>query len=113
MLALWCIGCGAGWSRRPLGSLDPVPPRQQVQVWHGGRADILHAVRVDSTTVTGIPFHMSLRCDSCYVVIPRTRIDSVRVGDLVDGFWRSATLVVGGLVVAGVVYCLKRDCGGT
>jgi len=112
-LALCCIGCGAGWSRRPLNSLDPVPARQQVQVWHGGRADILHAVRIDSTKLTGIPFHKSLACDSCYVVIPRAQIDSVRVGDLVNGFWRSTTLVVGGLVVAGVVYCLKRDCGGT
>ncbi len=113
MLVLCCIGCGAGWSRRPLNSLDPVPARQQVQVWHRGRADVLHAVRIDSTTVTGIPFHQSLACDTCYVVIPRAKIDSVRVGDLVDGFWRSTALVVGGLFVAGFVYCLKRDCGGT
>jgi len=113
MLVLCCIGCGAGWSRRSLNSLDPVPARQQVQVWHRGRADILHAVRIDSTTVTGIPFHKSLAYDSCYVVIPRAQIDSVREGDLVDGFWRSTALVVGGLFVAGFVYCLKRDCGGT
>ncbi len=85
VLALACIGCGA----------------------------ILHKVRVDSTQLAGIPFHKPLACDSCYVVIPRAQIDSVRVGELVDGLWRSTALVLGVLFTAGIVYCARRDCGGT
>ena len=113
VLALACMGCGAGWSRRPLNSLGPISARQQVQVWHSGRADILHKVRVDSTQLAGIPFHKPLTCDSCYVVIPRAQIDSVRVGELVDGLWRSTALALGVLFTVGIVYCARRDCGGT
>jgi len=113
VFALACMGCGAGWSRRPLNSLGPISARQQVQVWHSGRADILHKVRVDSTQLAGIPFHKPLTCDSCYVVIPRAQIDSVRVGELVDGLWRSTALALGVLFTVGIVYCARRDCGGT
>jgi len=61
----------------------------------------------------GIPYHRPLACDSCSVVIPRADVDSVRIGDLSNGLWKSVALGVGLFVGAGVVYCLKRDCGGT
>jgi len=112
-LALACSACSAGWSRRPLESLQTVPARQQVQVWRGGRASIFHGIRVDSTTIRGIPYQKRVDCDSCYVVIPRAEVDSVRYGDLADGLWKSVALTAGLFVGAGIVYCLKRDCGGT
>ena len=112
-LALVCLGCSAGWSRRPIESLDPAAARQQVQVWHAGRASLLHGVRVDSSAVRGIPYHKPLSCDSCAVVIPRAEVDSVRIGDLSNGLWRTMALGVAVLGVASLVYCLKHDCGGT
>ena len=102
-----------GWSSRPLSALTPIAARQQVQVWHSGRAEVLHAVRLDSAQLTGIPYFKSVACDSCRVVIPRAQIDSVRVGDMTDGFWRTTALALGVVFVAGIVHCLKRDCGGT
>ena len=111
-LALGCVACGAGWSRRPLELLETVPARQQVQVWRGGRASIFHGIRADSTTIRGIPYQKRVDCDSCYVVIPRAEVDSVRYGDLSDGLWKSVALTAGLVIGAGIVYCLK-GCGGT
>ncbi|HTI05959.1 MAG TPA: hypothetical protein VL549_11610 [Gemmatimonadales bacterium] len=111
--ALAVLGCAAGWARRPLESLGPVPPRQQVQVWHAGRADVLHGVRLDSMFLDGIPFHKPLSCDSCIVRIPSAHVDSIRFGDEVESFWRSTALVLGVVFGTSLVYCLKHDCGGT
>ena len=111
VLALSSVSCSAGWDR---SSLDkPFPVRQQVQVWHGGRADLLHAVQVDSSRVRGIPYHRPVNCDSCVITIPRAEVDSVRTGDLTNGLFRSVALVMGVIIIAGVVYCLPRDCRGT
>ena len=109
-IALSCVACGAGWSRRSLESLEAVPARQQVQVWRANRASIFHGVRVDSAAVRGIPYQKRLACDSCYVVIPRADVDSVRFGDLSEGLWKSVALAVGVLVGAGIVYCSKGGC---
>jgi hypothetical protein len=109
--ALSSVACSAGWERRPLN--EPFPSRQQVQVWHRGRADLLHGVSVDSSTVRGTPYHRPLSCDSCLVTIPRAEVDSVRIGDLSNGLWRSVALVGGVVIVSGIIYCLKRDCRGT
>ena len=112
VLALCCSGCAGGWSSRPLNALTPIATRQQVQVWHGGRAEVLHAVRLDSAQLTGIPYFKSVACDSCLVVIPRAQIDSVRVGDVADGLWRTTGLVLVVGFVTYIVHCVKTECGG-
>ena len=71
---------------------------------------MLHGLRIDSTTVSGIPYHRPLTCDSCLVVFPRAEVDSLRVGDVANGLIKSVALVGGVLMVAGFVYCLPRDC---
>jgi hypothetical protein len=109
-VALVCAGCSAGWVRRPIESPGPLPPRQQVQVWQGGHATLLHGLKIDSTTVSGIPYHKSLSCDSCTVVIPRADVDSLRLGDLSNGLWKSVALVGGVLIVTGMIICVQKDC---
>jgi hypothetical protein len=109
-VALAGFGCGAGWTRHPLDAPEPLPVRQQVQVWHGGHASLLHGLKIDSTTVSGIPYHRPLNCDSCVVVIPRAEVDSLRIGDLSNGLWKSVALVGGVIIVSGIIYCLPRDC---
>jgi hypothetical protein len=84
-----------------------------VQVWQGGRAVVVHGVHVDSTSLAAIPYHQPLACDSCRMVLPRSSIDSVRVGSLMDGFWRTTALVLGTLFTAGLAVCYKGGCGGT
>lgn len=109
-VALACAGCSAGWERHPIDAPEPLPPGQQVQVWRGGHASLLHGLRIDSTTVSGIPYHRPLSCDSCLVVIPRAEVDSLRIGDLSNGLFKSVALVGGVMIVAGIIYCLPREC---
>ena len=95
-------GCGAGW--RSLGrvaSLGPgeLPPRQQVQIWSRGRASHWHGVVVTADAVSGIPYVRPLSCDSCRLAVPRTEVDSLRLGSPAAGFWKSVGLVVGGALV--------------
>ena len=75
---LW--GC-AGWYALDLPADTVLAPRQQVQVWRGSNADVLHAVRVTEDSLFGVPFHKPPSCDSCRVALPRAAVDSVRLGN--------------------------------
>jgi hypothetical protein len=110
-LTLACAACSSSWSRRSLDSLTPLPARQQLQVWQGTRAIVVHGVQVDSTRLTAIPYYQRLDCDSCLIALPRLSIDSVRVGNVTDGVWRT-TAVLATLFIAGVAYCVRGGCGG-
>jgi hypothetical protein len=103
--------CGAGWHQPAQMAPGPLPARQQVQVWQRGRALQWHAVSVSSDSVTGIPFHKSADCDSCRLTMPRSQVDSLRLGNPTAGFWKTVGLVVGIPVLAVVVIC-SSDEGG-
>lgn len=66
--------------------MEPVParfpPRQQVQVWHGGGPALWHGVRRESDSLSGIPYHQPIDCAGCRVSLPTAAVDSVRLGDL-------------------------------
>ena len=97
LLVLLSIGgCGAAWRRPVMSPSGPLPPRQQVQVWTGGRMLRLHGVIVGADTVSGVPFLKSLDCDSCRVRIERAEVDSLRLGEPVGGFWKTAALGAAG-----------------
>lgn len=95
--------CGAGWRR--VSEFEGLVPRQQVQVWHQGQALRWHALEVRPDSVSGIPYHRPITCDSCRLAVPRGAVDSIRVGDPVDGFWKTVALVAGVAVGAGIAYC--------
>jgi hypothetical protein len=59
---------------------ETLPARQQVQVWSASSRLQLHAVRVDSNTLSGVPFTRPPDCDSCRVALALSEIDSLRVG---------------------------------
>lgn len=99
-VALVVAGCGAGWHQAPAPASGMFPPNQQVQVWHGGKVEQLHAVLIGPDSVTGIPYFRPLTCDSCRIAIPRSATDSIRLGDPVAGFWKSFALVAGTLGTA-------------
>jgi hypothetical protein len=71
----------------------------------------LHGVIVGADTVSGIPFLKSLDCDSCRVRIQQAEVDSLRIGEPVDSFWKTAAL---GAAVGLLFLCHRWcDAGGT
>jgi hypothetical protein len=81
MLALTLLGGCAGWQRFVPPSDSILAPRQQVQVWRGRQAQVMHGVRLTPDSLFGVPFHQPPSCDSCVVALPRDVIDSLRLGD--------------------------------
>lgn len=102
-------GCGGGWHR-----VEPKPeqdylPRQQVQVWSSGKAQVLHGVSLIGDSLIGIPYHQSLECDSCTVSVPLARVDSLRLGNMERGAYRSIGVGVLAAMALGVVLYFSVD----
>jgi hypothetical protein len=72
----------------------------------------LHGVIVGADTVSGVPFLKPLDCDSCRVGIGQAEFDSLRIGEPVGGFWKTAALgaAVGLIALCRLGWC---DAGGT
>jgi hypothetical protein len=106
-LVLLATGCGAGW--RSLTGLEPgsLRPRQQAQLWQDQKAQRVHGVVVGQDSISGIPFAHPLECDSCRITLPRSQVDSVRVGSPVAGFWKSVGVVSAGVMIACVMWCIQ------
>ena len=104
LLLLLTAGCGAGWRRLDQAPAT-LPPRQQVQIWQGGKAGVFHAVRRTDDSFSGVPFHLPPDCDSCRVTLPLVSIDSLRVGDMERGAYRSiGVAVLGVTALAALLY---------
>jgi hypothetical protein len=102
LLLLLTAGCGAGWRR-----VDPapatLPQRQQVQVWRDGHARVFHAVTRTQDSLSGVPFQLPPDCDSCRVTLPLASIDSVRVGNMEGGAYKSIGLALLGTAALGAL----------
>lgn len=99
--AVSALGCAllsacAGWQRLEAPTDTTLAPRQQVQVWHGGRAQVLHAVRLTADTLFGIPFMKPPSCDSCVIAQPLAAVDSLRLGDQEFPAITTIVLILGG-----------------
>jgi len=57
----------------------PLPQRQPVQIWSGGRALTVHGVVVRGDSVRAVPRWKSPTCDTCAILYSRRAIDSVKV----------------------------------
>src|SRR5213083_1526052 len=77
---LLAAGCFNYWGRRRVDQPTPVKPYQPVWIWSGGQVKKWHAVVITQDSVSGIPYRMSLKCDSCRRSMPRTQVDSIRLG---------------------------------
>jgi hypothetical protein len=108
--ALWVAGgCGANWHREELSPERQLPARQQVQLWMGDQTRVLHGVIVDSESVSGIPFHRPPDCDSCRVIIARSTVDSMRLGNQERGLLGSMAIGYVALGVAALVLYFSVD----
>ena len=101
--------CSGSWHRMEDVTPRALQPRDQVQVWQGGRATLLHGVELESETLCGVPFVDTPTCDSCRVRIPLEAVDSLRIGNKERGFFRTAGLVLG---IGAVWAYLFRGIGG-
>lgn len=108
--SLWlATACGGGWRREELGPVRQLPARQQVQLWLGDRTQVLHAVIVGRDSVSGVPFHRPPTCDSCRVVVARSTVDSMRLGNQERGALRSLGLGYVALGVAALILYVSVD----
>ena len=96
--------CGAGWHRTTV--LTPESPRQQVEVWQGNASLQWHAVRVTDSTVSGIPYLKPIECDSCRHTVPRSSVDSIRLGNPTLGFWKSVAVILLAPFTLLLSYCV-------
>ncbi len=98
LLAAGCIP--VGWHRT-----DLTPPRSrliQFKVWGHGNVERWHAVIINDDFISGIPYKMSLDCDSCRRTIALTEVDSLRAASPL-GAW--VLMAVGATaVVYGVIH---------
>jgi hypothetical protein len=101
--------CGAGWHREELAPQSHLSPRQQVQLWVGGQARVLHGVRVGVDSVTGVPFHIPLSCDSSRVAFARSAVDSMRLGSQARGALRRIGLGYAALAGAALLLYFSVD----
>jgi hypothetical protein len=101
LLALTLLGCN-GWGGAQAGATLPadLETRRRLQVWSDGRSQVLHAIRLGNDTLSGVPYWQAPECDSCRVLIPSARVDSVRVRT----FSRRKTVILVGAV--GLFYWL-------
>lgn len=108
--ALWLgSACGGGWHREELKPERQLPARQQVQLWSGHQTRVLHAVLLGLDSVSGVPFHLPPACDSYRVVVARSAVDSMRLGNQERGALRSLGLGYVALGVAALVLYLSVD----
>lgn len=70
------------WVKDEKVLLDPVPVRDQLQIFTPAGDIRAHSVRVDSTTLSYVPYVMPPDCDSCRITLPRASVDSVRSSKL-------------------------------
>ena len=79
-LASFIVACNHAWVQVQATPPVTYPERQQFQVWTGDQQRTWHALQVDDTTVSGVPFTQYPTCDSCRVVLARDQVDSLRIG---------------------------------
>jgi hypothetical protein len=112
VLALGTLACGAGWHRPAELSPGPWKPRQQAQVWTGGGTLRWHGIVVETDSISGVWFRQAPDCDSCRVRIALQRVDSVRVGNPMAGFWKTFGLIMAVPFVANIIICRSLDFRG-
>ena len=100
-IVLLAAGCSGYWGRRPLNQPTPVKRADPVWIWTTSGVEKWHAVVITQDSVSGIPYQMSVRCDSCRRSIPRTRVDSMKLG--YKTFAENVTEVVGIVTVLTLV----------
>jgi hypothetical protein len=80
LLATFLAGSSAcaGWVRRPIDPSSPPPEASEFQVWSHDSAHLVHDLRVDHDTLTGVVTRSDEK-GSRFVTIAMGEVDSIRV----------------------------------
>src|SRR5262249_10320634 len=70
------------YAQGPSDIVYTLEPSAVVWVWNGGTVEKWHAVVITPDSVSGIPYRISLGCDSCRRSMPRAQVDSMKVGPI-------------------------------
>ena len=75
-------GGGCYYSQRPVEQPEPAPIglHSPVRIWTGDSVETWHAVRLTPDSVSGVPYRMSVKCDSCRRSMSLGLVDSMKVG---------------------------------
>jgi hypothetical protein len=63
---------------------DP-PQDAAYQVWTQAKTFALYSVHVTTDSLSGIPLIFDRHCEECRVILNRSVIDSIRIGDPANG----------------------------
>jgi len=96
-VVLLAAGCSGYWGRRPVDQPTPVGRHNPVWIWRSGEVMKWHAVVITQDSVSGIPYQMSVKCDSCRRSLARTQVDSMKLG--YRTLPENLTIVLGGVAV--------------
>lgn len=99
-------GCGPGWERVAVGP-EPIPERRALQVFHAGRLEQWHGVRITADSISGVPYFRPPRCDECRIALPLTGVDSVR-----QGYNNEQQIMIGVVLAIPLVLLLSRWLSG-
>src|SRR5882762_6290822 len=80
VLVALAAGCPRYWGWRRVDQPTPLKPYADVRIWTGGKVQEWHGVVISDDSVSGIPYRTSLKCDSCRRSLPRTQVDSMKLG---------------------------------
>ncbi len=98
---LLAVGCSGGrWEPRRIDLPFPFEPSDVVWIWSAGKVEKWHAVVITPDSVSGIPYRVSVKCDSCRRTIPRAQVDSMTLGYQTRA---PKALEVAGVVAAALV----------
>ena len=102
-LVFAALGCTPYWGRRPLDQPTPVKPDDPVLIWSHGAFNTWHAVIITQDSVSGIPYEMSLTCDSCRLSVPRSQVDSMQLAYLRHRIDSKGVLQVTGVLALAIL----------
>jgi hypothetical protein len=77
---LLAAGCHSEWEPRRIDLPYPLEASDVVWIWSGGKVEKWHGVVVTADSVSGVPYRISLTCDSCRRSMPRAQVDSLKLG---------------------------------
>jgi len=110
---LMSAGCSSYWGRRRVDQPTPVKAHQPVWIWSGGQVKKWHAVVITQDSVSGIPYSVPLKCYGCRRSMPRTQVDSMKLGyHTVPEYVIQGTGIFAALTLAEAAVCavlLPRD----
>lgn len=87
----------------------PLPARQELEIWSGGRAVTWHGLIITTDSITGVPLRLPPDCVTCRLTVARAAVDSVREVHTDKALFTTLGLVGGIAAVALIAWSAQSD----